>query len=185
MIRKIVFFSFFGAVLKMNSSCEKKNVTADKLEVSSENTAADSAQISSSEISSSNSATANEVPQTVNGVNAQLQQVPPQTVTVNNQPAVQNTGKKPAVNPPHGQPWHRCDIAVGAPIDSPPQKPTTPAGQNSANQNFNTNPIQVNPAAPVNTNTTAQNNTGPKPATNPAHGQPWHRCDLQVGDPLP
>lgn len=24
------------------------------------------------------------------------------------------TGEKPDINPPHGQPWHRCDIAVGS-----------------------------------------------------------------------
>src|SRR6188474_1027285 len=24
------------------------------------------------------------------------------------------------MNPPHGQPGHRCDIAVGAPLNSPP-----------------------------------------------------------------
>ncbi len=28
----------------------------------------------------------------------------------------------PGMNPPHGQPGHRCDIPVGAPLDSPPGK---------------------------------------------------------------
>ena len=32
----------------------------------------------------------------------------------------------PGMNPPHGQPGHRCDIAVGAPLDSPPGKQPTP-----------------------------------------------------------
>ena len=32
----------------------------------------------------------------------------------------------PGMNPPHGQPNHRCDIAVGAPLDSPPGKQPTP-----------------------------------------------------------
>jgi hypothetical protein len=31
---------------------------------------------------------------------------------------------------------------------------------------------------------TADANT-PKPKNNPAHGQPHHRCDIKVGDPLP
>ena len=35
----------------------------------------------------------------------------------------------PGMNPPHGQPKHRCDIAVGAPLNSPvaksPNKTTT------------------------------------------------------------
>src|SRR5690606_31144410 len=43
----------------------------------------------------------------------------------NVQPAtVQPTA--PGMNPPHGEPGHRCDIAVGAPLNSPKQ---TPAAQ--------------------------------------------------------
>lgn len=96
---------------------------------------------------------------------------------------VATNSAKPALNPAHGEPHHRCDIAVGAPIDS------QPAAQNSAPQmtpqaapanGFNTNPIsptKAPSAAPV----TA---TGPKPALNPAHGEPHHRCDLEVGAPL-
>ncbi|HEX5742367.1 MAG TPA: hypothetical protein VFY09_00535 [Flavobacteriaceae bacterium] len=81
-----------------------------------------------------------------------------------------------ALNPPHGQPNHRCDIAVGAPLNSLP----TPSSllnqpQQTPTNNANTSPIQSN----------SNNNTGVKPATNPAHGQPYHRCDLKVGDPLP
>ena len=29
----------------------------------------------------------------------------------------------PGMNPPHGQPNHRCDIPVGAPLNSPAVKP--------------------------------------------------------------
>jgi hypothetical protein len=47
---------------------------------------------------------------------------PPQTVTVAPQPVK----TEPGMNPPHGQPGHRCDIAVGAPLNS---KPATPATQ--------------------------------------------------------
>lgn len=75
-----------------------------------------------------------------------------------------------SVNPPHGEPGHRCDIPVGAPLDgSQPQKQmkVTPAE----------NKIEMPPANP--------GNTGPKPEKNPEHGQPWHRCDIKVGDPLP
>ena len=96
---------------------------------------------------------------------------------------VATNSAKPALNPAHGEPHHRCDIAVGAPIDS------QPAAQNAAPQMppqaapanaFNTNPIsptKAPSAAPV----TA---TGPKPTLNPAHGEPHHRCDLEVGAPL-
>ena len=74
----------------------------------------------------------------------------------------QGTGGSPMINPAHGQPGHRCDLAVGAPL--------TNAGQ-----------------APVAIPQNIQGTTAPAPAglkTNPAHGQPGHRCDLQVGAAL-
>ena len=72
----------------------------------------------------------------------------------------------PGMNPPHGQPGHRCDIAVGAPLNSPPAKPaTTTTGQ----------PV-------ITSSTPAQAKTAP--GMNPAHGQPGHRCDIAVGAPL-
>ncbi len=64
------------------------------------------------------------------------------------------------MNPAHGQPKHRCDIAVGAPL-------STPVGENATST-----PIQME-------NTT---NSG---GLNPAHVQPGHRCDISVGAPLP
>ncbi len=87
-----------------------------------------------------------------------------------------NSGK-PALNPPHGEPYHRCDIEVGAPLNSsaPVQNVAPPVVQQRApikTNNFDTNPIKP-----------AQNN-GPKPALNPPHGEPHHRCDLEVGAPL-
>lgn len=113
------------------------------------------------------------------------------------------------LNPPHGQPNHRCDIPVGAPLNSAPAPKTTTA--TSATNTSNT-PVQSNGAqvsSPANgaanssfsptvenasklntpqaqrTSTTPKTNQGPKPATNPAHGQPYHRCDIPVGSPLP
>ena len=76
------------------------------------------------------------------------------------------------MNPEHGQPGHRCDIAVGAPLNSPPaEQPaitTTPT--------FNTQPAQQAPVAapPVAT----------APGMNPPHGQPGHDCAVAVGAPL-
>lgn len=73
------------------------------------------------------------------------------------------------MNPPHGEPGHRCDIPVGQPLNSKP-----------APQPVQQNIVQNTPApAP------APAPTGPKPALNPAHGEPWHNCALKVGDPLP
>jgi hypothetical protein len=62
------------------------------------------------------------------------------------------------LNPEHGKPGHRCDIAVGAPLNSKPANTTT------------------KPAAPA--------VTAVKPGMNPQHGQPGHRCDIAVGAPL-
>lgn len=81
------------------------------------------------------------------------------------------------LNPEHGKPGHRCDIAVGAPLNSPKQ--ATPA--------INTTPTQT--MAPSIVNTSPQINTTPAkqtvaPGMNPAHGEPGHRCDIAVGAPL-
>ena len=79
----------------------------------------------------------------------------------------QNTS---ALNPPHGQPGHRCDIAVGAPLNSTPNKSTpNPAVTNSSAPAI----IKSNAAAVVT-----------KPGMNPPHGQAGHRCDIAVGAPL-
>lgn len=91
-------------------------------------------------------------------------------VTVANPPAATSqtpTGyaTAPGMNPPHGQPSHRCDIPVGAPLNSPPGTGSTPV------------PSQPNAPAPTTATTTA-------PGINPPHGQPNHRCDIPVGAPL-
>lgn len=76
------------------------------------------------------------------------------------------------LNPAHGQPGHRCDIAVGAPLNSAPAKTTT-----SVNTTPTATPVSIQPtvAAPA---------TKTAPGMNPAHGQPGHRCDIAVGAPL-
>lgn len=98
--------------------------------------------------------------------------------------ATADAGQKPTLNPAHGEPYHRCDIEVGAPLNSPPaaQTPVPQAAQQvPANGGFNTNPISPSAApAPSVSSSVAT----PKPALNPPHGEPHHRCDLQVGAPL-
>jgi hypothetical protein len=110
--------------------------------------------------------------------------IPANAVAANpNEPQTAKSTAKPALNPAHGEPFHRCDIAVGAPIDSAPQQNAAPVSapqMQSNNSSFNTNPISPSIAAPV----SAPQSLGPKPALNPAHGQPHHRCDLEVGAPL-
>lgn len=86
---------------------------------------------------------------------------------------------QPALNPPHGQPYHRCEIAVGAPLNNAPQQNSAPQfvpQLNSANNTINPNTISPSPVPGKAIST--------KPALNPAHGQPHHRCDIEVGAPL-
>lgn len=77
--------------------------------------------------------------------------------------ATPNQGATPAtavaLNPPHGEPNHRCDIEVGAPLNLPPQPRLS---------------------APVFTPGTP----AVAPGTNPPHGQPGHDCSIPVGAPL-
>lgn len=74
------------------------------------------------------------------------------------------------MNPAHGQPGHRCDIPVGAPLNTPvTATPTTSKVVSSNNITVTPNPT-----------TTVQTPKG----MNPPHGQPGHRCDIAVGAPL-
>jgi hypothetical protein len=72
-----------------------------------------------------------------------------------------NENKSSGLNPRHGEPGHRCDIAVGQPLDSKPtrQRPLI------------VNPLTIAPGVPAD-------------GLNPKHGQPGHRCDIPVGQPL-
>jgi len=107
-------------------------------------------------------------------------------------PVAMQTQATPAaagMNPAHGQPGHRCDIAVGAPLNSPPgktaaQQPAMTINPNQGGQQA----VKMTPAAtgtpsllqpPASTTPTAV-----APGMNPAHGQPGHRCDIAVGAPL-
>ena len=85
------------------------------------------------------------------------------------------------LNPQHGEPGHRCDIAVGVPLNAPattstiqPNVPNAVPQVTTATPNTDTKKItpNVTPATPA----TA--------ALNPKHGEPGHRCDIAVGAPL-
>lgn len=84
------------------------------------------------------------------------------------------------LNPAHGQPGHRCDIAVGAPLDSPPgTTTTTPSTQPAQAVQTVVPPVQQPASQPV------ANVQVPDTLTvNPAHGQPGHDCTIAVGQPL-
>jgi len=80
----------------------------------------------------------------------------------------------PSLNPAHGLAGHRCDLPVGAPLTG--GSGTTAPIQAPPNINMNQPPLQV-PQQPA-----SAAPSGLK--VNPAHGQPGHRCDLEVGAPL-
>jgi len=106
-----------------------------------------------------------------------VQQQPQQAVQTQQQ--VQTA---PGMNPPHGQPGHRCDIAVGAPLNSKPAQKTQP----QTTQVVTTKPAEQ-PVMKINPNdgSTTVTSTSTAPGMNPPHGQEGHRCDIAVGAPLP
>jgi hypothetical protein len=111
-------------------------------------------------------------------VNAPQQNVVTTTTTT---AAPVKVGK--GMNPSHGQPGHRCDIPVGAPLNSPvAAKQTAAAPQSGSTSQTFTVPSPANNNVPAllstETPTVAE-------GMNPAHGQPGHRCDIAVGAPLP
>jgi hypothetical protein len=55
-----------------------------------------------------------------------LQQVTPTTTKTTNSQGV-------ALNPPHGQPNHRCDIKVGEPLNTPAASSNTTSGNGGIN----------------------------------------------------
>ena len=95
----------------------------------------------------------------------------------NDSPAAFKAGV--TMNPQHGQPGHRCDIAVGAPLNAPATiiQPTvsdaTPPVTTTSIINTNIDAQKVLPQ--LNSTTTG---------LNPKHGDPGHRCDIAVGAPL-
>jgi hypothetical protein len=109
-------------------------------------------------------------------VGAPLNSVPNKTIS-SSSPTLTNSASnakatpivtKSGMNPPHGQAGHRCDIAVGAPLNSAPNK-TKPSSSPTL-----TNSVSNSKSTPVVT----------KPGMNPPHGQTGHRCDIAVGAPL-
>ena len=96
-------------------------------------------------------------------------------VTTVQQPAIMQAQQANSkLNPPHGQPGHRCDIAVGAPLNTKP-------APNGAAQ-----PTVVTTQQPAQNNTVVTQMPAQKtaPGMNPPHGEPGHRCDIAVGAPL-
>ncbi|WP_133575905.1 hypothetical protein [Pedobacter metabolipauper] len=79
-------------------------------------------------------------------------------------------GEKPVNNPAHGQPYHDCTIAVGAPLASVQGTPVQTSAPVPA---VTASPVQAQPAS-----------AAPGVKLNPAHGEPGHSCKIAVGAPL-
>ena len=71
-------------------------------------------------------------------------------------------GAPVALNPAHGEPGHRCDLQVGAPLNSAPAPNLTMP---------NLQPLPTTGSSTV-------------AGTNPPHGEPGHDCAVPVGAPL-
>jgi hypothetical protein len=96
-----------------------------------------------------------------------------QNVTPVNDPAVAPVSVAKGMNPQHGQAGHRCDIAVGAPLNSPVAATANNQPQSAPATTYTVN----NTAASAEVTPTAE-------GMNPPHGQQNHRCDIAVGAPL-
>jgi hypothetical protein len=112
----------------------------------------------------------------------------PDPVTSVEPAAVNISATSPELNPPHGQPYHRCDIPVGSPLNAAavPAKTVSPAQVVNRTGTAPTleNAARLNNPQPNNSIATVPANSAP-PKLNPPHGQPFHRCDIAVGSPLP
>lgn len=120
-----------------------------------------------------------------NGTAAAVQpsqvQMQPQVQTIT-QSAVAKTVTPKGMNPPHGQPGHRCDIPVGSPLNSKPASATASTPVPSSGEISKS--ISVQPPVPALLSTSSANTETPE-GMNPPHGQAGHRCDIAVGAPLP
>jgi hypothetical protein len=96
----------------------------------------------------------------------------PASLETGQQAVSPEAGERPLLNPPHGQPYHICEIPVGSPL------PTT----NQAGTARATGTSQAT-AAPAATTPVAAAQESPR--LNPPHGQPGHICEIPVGSPLP
>ena len=115
-------------------------------------------------ISPANGALINQAP-IITAPAASANDAPVQLTTPQSQSGIPATAV--ALNPAHGMPKHRCDIPVGAPLNSPAQTNVTTAPRLPA-------PTLPLPSAP---DLVAA-------GTNPPHGQPGHDCSIPVGAPL-
>ncbi len=170
--RYVVFIA--TVVLGTMISCSPAQKESKPVEVQQQN------QVPNTIVKPDTSATVSSIPVTV-----------PATVTTNEPMVVNTATTPPELNPAHGQPYHRCDIPVGSPLNAAaPAKAAVSAKATSPINRTGTSPTLEN-AARLNgqrtnnlTTPTVANATTTPPKLNPPHGQPFHRCEIPVGSPL-
>ena len=91
-------------------------------------------------------------------------------------PAAASNAGAVALNPEHGAPGHRCEIPVGAPLNSAAGSAPVSAPASTAAPMMIKPQTPAQPANKINVNSNAR--------LNPAHGQPGHDCSIPVGQPL-
>ncbi|MCG2610253.1 hypothetical protein LZZ90_01885 [Flavobacterium sp. SM15] len=180
-------FTLIASVAVLCFSCQKEAKPSDKID----------GKISDS--IATNMAEEKQIQQNPQPIQNQQIQAQPQTIsTTTVAPAT-----RPGMNPPHGQPGHRCDIPVGAPLSSKPtaaKNTTTTTNTNATRYTVSSpNSQSQNAGAETSTMTLPSANITPmKPEVkaqttapgmqgkpNPAHGEEGHRCDIPVGVNLP
>lgn len=125
---------------------------------------------------------------TQNSINSNQQQV---NMPLQNTPQMVNQAPvetKAGMNPPHGQAGHRCDIAVGASLNSPVAKAATPTATTGKSSFTTTTTSTPNPTSTSNGTPELLKKDTPvatAPGMNPPHGQEGHDCAVAVGAPLP
>ena len=90
-----------------------------------------------------------------------------ENVSSTNQESSTETSEAPELNPKHGEPFHRCDIPEGAPLDQ------------AASTQQNTNTPSTSTESPVRVKGSSSSTN-----VNPPHGEPGHTCSVPVGAPI-
>ena len=96
----------------------------------------------------------------------------------------QNQTGKSGINPAHGQPGHRCDISVGAPLNSTPIQ-ANPSTSSTINNKVDVPSNVTKQDIPTSKSTPTTISNGTVKGMNPPHGQEGHVCSVAVGAPLP
>ena len=168
-MKKVLLILSVSAALVACNKNEKADVLLENT------TTTDTTAVSDANTATVTSAPANVSAAPLNTSSAPLQVTAGQPQNIQPSVGQQNITTAPGMNPPHGQPNHRCDIPVGAPLSTPVQNNAQQAS--SLPQTTVPAPATVIPQPSGEPVVTA-------PGMNPPHGQPNHRCDIPVGAPL-